>query len=136
MKRVKVDIQDGFLKRSGWMGRWLTVYRHRYSGAKEVSGREHCHPWKLVISVVLSGGYDEVVNGKTKTRLAPSAHIYRAGDWHRLMAVAPGTLTLFIGLRRVQEVSPCYNETTRYGAAHYSEIRDVESSSVPSERAA
>ena len=135
MKRVRCDIQDGFLKRSGWLGRWITIYVHRYSGAKEVSGRSHNHPWRLAIAVVLSGGYDEIVDGEERTRLSPSIHWYKNSDQHRLSAIAPGTLTLFIGLFRKQKAAPCYDRMTRYGAAHYTELESVRSKDVSPHRA-
>ena len=132
--KVSVDIQDGFLRRTGWLGRWLTIYRHRYSGSREVSGRDHNHPWRLAIAIVLSGGYDEMVNGKWKTRLAPSIHWYKNSDYHRLSSIAPNTLTLFIGLCRKQRRRACYDEMTPYGAAHYTELRSVKTNAVPTQR--
>ena len=133
-KRVDVDIQEGFLRRAGWMGRWVTAYRHRYSGAAEKSGRDHNHPWALAVSIVLTGGYSEWVNCEPKTRKAFSVHWYKNSDHHRLGRVSPGTLTVFVGLCRKQSVGPCYRTMTPYGAAHYSEMGDVRSENVPAER--
>lgn len=134
MDRVNVNIQEGWMMRSGWRGRLVTIYRHVYSGAAEKSGREHNHPWKLAVSLVVRGGYDEILNGNDKQRRAFSIHWYRNSDHHRLVSVQGGTVTFFLGLCRAQEAAPCYSEITRHGAAHYSELRSVASTDVPVNR--
>ena len=127
MKRVRTNVQNGWLRRSGWMGRWLTVYLHRYGGVKEATGRFHNHPWRLAISVVIKGGYEDDVLVDVKERRAFSLHLYRKWRQHRILGVEKGTTTLFVGICRIQRRGRSYTEKTRYGYAHYSELRDVPS---------
>ena len=138
MKRVKTNIQDGWLLRNGFMGRWLTVYSHTFSGADEVSERFHAHPWLLTISVVLRGGYCERLSvpggfDKVKFRNAFNIHWYRSGVKHRIETMKPGTRTLFFGFGRTQKMAPYATEETPYGYAHYSECRDVPIAEVPTD---
>ena len=129
-----MDIQDGFLRRSGWMGRLLTAYLHRYSGASETSGRPHNHPWRIVTSIIVKGGYLDEVDGLPIQRNAFSMHCYRNSQNHRILSIEPNTLTFFIGLFRVQHTGPCYSEATPFGAAHYTELRSVNIADVPDSR--
>ena len=130
MVKVDVNIQEGWMIRKGWRGRYLTAYRHDYNGTDEKSGREHNHPWALTISIILRGGYSELVNGVLKHRTRFTVHCYRNADHHKIVSVKPGTRSLFLGLCRVQTIGRCYSELTPYGAAHYSELRSVASADV------
>ena len=132
MKRVDVDIQDGFMSRKGWMGRFVTVYWHAYGGRKEETERFHTHPWKLAVSVVVRGKYDEVANGSVRRRKALSIRCYGKGDMHRIQWAEPGTKSIFLGLLRLRIPDRHYTETTKYGAAHYSELRSVSAADIPS----
>lgn len=124
MTWIDADIQDGFLRRRGWRGRWLTIYHHRYSGEKEKTMRFHRHPWKWSISIVLRGYLADLVYGKGEHPLfreAGDIQLYRSDDMHRLESTGYNTHTLFIGICRQQKHGR--NATVKYreGYGHYSE---------------
>ena len=125
MEYIESDIQDGFMLRRGFRGRWLTVYVHRYSGKSELSERLHCHPWWLSFGLVLRGWFvEEVVRGSGLGLLRRgrfSVGYYGRCDRHRIMSVGGGTVTLFVGLLRRQDEGENATESFREGFGHYSE---------------
>ena len=128
MKYIDVDIQ-GFMRRRGFRGRWVTVYWHTYSGHMEKTERYHSHPWRRAISIILKGGFmdDRICYaGKDKfCRKAPSLSTYSWMDQHRIMWAEAGTVSLFIGINRNPFPSKNATEKTKEGYCHYSELRDV-----------
>ncbi len=101
-----VAIRDeGYLRRWGYKGKWVTIYVHRYAGG-DTGEQMHNHPWQWWASWVLRGRLTEqrlvwehlhvtVIRDRWSWtgRLPGSAY-------HRIDAAAMGTLTLFVGWRR------------------------------------
>ena len=114
------------MRRAGFRGRWITVYWHRYLGDGDKTERAHNHPWRLAISAVLCGRFTERGSRrgqarKDHVREAHSVKLYRRDYSHRIISAEPGTLTLFVGLLRDQDTSPCAMLMLREGACHYTE---------------
>jgi hypothetical protein len=64
-------------------------------------GYEHSHPWSF-ITIVLSGGYDDVGEGHDIDEVRAPAIRFRPTHWrHSVLAVKPRTWSIVItGLRR------------------------------------
>ena len=127
MRYIDVNVQNGFLRRRGLRGRWLTVYFHRYGGA-EVTERLHSHPWRYCFGVVLWGKLRELVKdaqcaSTLRVRGPGSFQGYRSGDMHRI--IKGRGASLFLGFGRTQRLLPCATERVPEGFAHYSEVRDT-----------
>lgn len=89
--------------------RWLTAYLHRFVQPDEDEG-VHDHPWKLAVSVVLAGSYDEdrlehlgAVYGAEaegaatlRRRTVRWLNVLRGASFHRIVDARPDTWTLFI----------------------------------------
>jgi hypothetical protein len=71
-------------------------------------GDRHCHnhSWRWSASVVLSGGYTEERDNSGRevewTHRAGDLVTFRTDDYHRIVAVEPGTVTLFLCGRETQ----------------------------------
>ena len=126
MTYINANIQDGFLRRRGFRGRFLTAYWHRYAGKEEVSGRSHAHPWRFSFGVVLSGGFEEEIvyfpKNRRKLRRFLSVSFYFPITFHRLLSVKKNTHTLFFGFFRHQSASPPAMVSCPEGYCHYSEL--------------
>lgn len=65
----------------------------------------HNHPWAWCASVVLSGGYAEERDSSGERAAlwhrAGDLVTFRTDDYHRIVAVEPGTVTLFLCGREV-----------------------------------
>ena len=112
-------VQDGYIHRRGFRGRWLTVYLHKFTGLTERVERMHSHPWLWAFAIKLSGTVVDDRPGRhaVDRRVA----IYHATDRHRIKR-ADGW-TIFIGLLRTQIYLPQTAETPcPEGYAHYTEI--------------
>lgn len=130
MAFIDVDIQDGFLRRRGWRGKWLTVYWHRYGGMRERSERFHCHPWRFAVSVVFGGWLDDELliysteycqQAESRMRGPLSVSFYGSRDRHRIAASRSGTRTLFLGFGRRQSAGENATEEFPEGFGHYTE---------------
>ena len=145
MTYIKNKIQDGYLLRKGWRGRFLTVYSHTYGKNPEKTGRSHKHPWWLAISVVWRGSLHDIIVGEDwnidDRSVTPwEEHRERAGRWfwpsitfytrtteHRVgIHTEPGTQSVFIGLFRIQDPAPNATVCTSEGFAHYTELTALE----------
>ena len=120
MTPITVSVQDGWLLRKGWRGRWLTAYLHRYNG-KESTERIHTHPWLLAFGIVLRGWIFEQIGEKHLVRRPGSIRIYTRRTSHRI--VQADAITLFVGLCRSQaKLDRAAEIKTREGYCHYTEI--------------
>ena len=129
MKLIKYELPT--MVRKGLRGGWITIYFHRYTSELEPTERLHAHPWKLAISIQLTGYLREhrVWNGigrvdgvwqRLWTRFAPSIEFYRITDTHRILQ---GTgRTVFIGFFRTQVESKNATVPVPEGYAHWSEL--------------
>ena len=132
MTWVHSVVQDGWMERWGFRGRWLTVYLHRYRGQVEKTERFHRHPWRLCFGVLLFGWMREEVERfaewwciRRRRRWAPSIEWYWARDQHRI--ISGKGWSVFVGLRRTQqEMSPGATRLTREGWCHYTELNEGE----------
>lgn len=123
MTFISKRIQEGFLHRRGFRGRWLTAYYHRYDGASEETERYHSHPWTLAVSIVLWGAFvDDVEKGAMRVRRPFSIALYRPSTRHRVLTPRSGTRSLFFGLCRQQNESRCATLRVPEGFAHYTEV--------------
>ena len=123
MTYIVSNIQDGYLLRKGWRGRWLTCYYHQYNGNSERTERFHSHPWKLAISFVLKGRFVDAIELRSMDdRGRFSFAFYTKSMRHRLLHIEPGTKSLFFGFFRTQESIPSADVKCREGYCHYSEI--------------
>lgn len=87
-------------------------YLHCYLG-NDAERWLHNHPWRLAIGLPLVGGYVEerlrsldpyggtITRNKIVRRFRPN--VITDVDFHRILAVEPGTWTLFIGFDRYKE---------------------------------
>lgn len=110
-----------FLDRRGIDVRLFGIYLHRIEQA-DPGVDLHDHPWAFV-SIILRGGYDEIVaetreasqlaashlsryptpqRGVTRRWGAGTVHRMPLSEAHRIIAVKPGTLTLVLRGRRVR----------------------------------
>ena len=68
---------------------------------RDSDAAQHSHPWRWSVSVILSGGYTEVRPNAggvaTYTYREGDLNILRHGDYHSIVEVLPGTVTLFLG---------------------------------------
>lgn len=65
----------------------------------------HCHPWRWWISIVLTGGYWEILYGEAPRWRGPGSIVFRQGRvFHRVILPEGGkpTWTLFLRGRRVR----------------------------------
>lgn len=123
MTFIRTNIQDGFLYRSGWRGRFITAYYHKYGGPSERTERYHSHPWKFAISVIFHGEFDDDIEMRAvKKRRAISFAVYTKNTRHRITRSKSGTKSLFFGFMRNQETSRCADVKVSEGYCHYSEI--------------
>ncbi len=127
MAIISIDIQNGFMLRRGWRGKWLTLYHHRYNGHQEVTERSHDHPWHYVASLVLCGRVVEIREGKRVERGAFSFDFWTGKSKHKIVEVKPGTRTLFFGFKRHRDPATTRNASLNSDGYlyHYTEIRDV-----------
>ena len=125
MTKIDNEIQNGYLRRSGWRGRIVTTYSHHYRGRQEVTERFHTHPWLLSISIVWRGQYIDDLVTKSKLRRY-SIHFYTRSTLHRVNAAEKGTRSLFFGFFRSQKEKSNYTVKTSEGFCHYSELTLVE----------
>lgn len=67
----------------------------------------HNHPWAWLAAVVLAGGYTEERDSGgrrvTLTHAAGDLNMFRTDDYHRIVEVEPGTVTLFLCGRETQD---------------------------------
>ena len=127
MKYIDVKIQNDWLHRRGFRGRWLTIYLHRYGGASESTERFHAHPWRWAISFLFKGSFREYLAGPLEDdtyprfRFAPSLAIYSRFDLHRI--ISGSGASLFIGLFRTQilEIDTASCKVPE-GFCHYTEL--------------
>lgn len=64
---------------------WFSLYLHRFVASDPDRGL-HDHPWTWSVSLVLSGGYDELrLNRPPKPRRALSFHGFGSCYWHRVV---------------------------------------------------
>lgn len=124
-------IQNGFMRRRGWRGRWVTAYVHLYGGRTEETERFHSHPWKWAVSIVVAGpgfreqweekrGDEEIVRERWRSPF--SIRVYASDDRHRIVHAEEGTRSLFIGLFRQQHESRCATISVPEGYCHYTEV--------------
>ena len=121
MRKISVSIQDGWLLRKGFRGKWITAYHHTYAGS-ESTERYHSHPWLLSFGFVLSGHMDEQFPGnKPKKRWRGSFRCYGRKTEHRV--VRAYAKSVFVGLFRTQKpidrAAECH---TPEGYCHYTEL--------------
>ena len=128
MTFIKANIQDGYLKRKGWRGRFLTLYWHKYGVKQESTGRYHSHPWLFAISIVIDGQLkDDIENVGSRWRRSFNVSIYTPFVRHRILDFVPNTRTLFIGLFRTQYSISSAGVRCKEGYCHYSETSgDIE----------
>lgn len=69
-------------------------YLHRYR-RPDYERREHNHPWSDAHTRVLRGGYVETRDGHRRVRLPGDRAGFSPAVFHRIVAVLPGTWTLF-----------------------------------------
>jgi hypothetical protein len=83
---------------------FCTIILHNL-GTEDRSEFLHNHPWNFV-SIVLWGGYKEVIEDGDETRLAKhrwlSWHKIPASAFHRIVSVKPYTFTMMVTGRRIQ----------------------------------
>ena len=129
MRRIDNIIQNGFMRRRGFRGRWLTIYLHRYGGKAESTERFHAHPWRWAFGLVLSGRLVEDTGALGLSRRAVRRPLSlakyrnlpgRSVDHHRV--VSADGLTLFVGFLRHQDKCAGATAFTREGWAHYTEL--------------
>ena len=129
MKRIKVDIQDGWLRRTGWRGRWVTFYRHLYVRHQESTERYHRHHWWRVVAIMWKGmlveelrslGFLQTDTWKRIVRPL-SIRIYQPEVEHRIRYARRGTRTWFICFGRSQKPRDNWVKTPE-GYAHYTEL--------------
>ena len=127
MRSLDLSLQQGWMRRAGVRGRWVTAYLHRYAGKTESTERLHTHPWRLCLGIVLRGWLEEAVGeGEINVRRFLSVRFYTASTRHR---VARGrATTLFIGLGRKQVRGPADGHWNRVGEGlcHYTELASDE----------
>jgi hypothetical protein len=70
---------------------WFHVFYEKTTRTPEV---KHDHA-RWCVSVLLSGGYTEIRNGKTLERKALSISILKPRDVHQIISTEPNTKTLF-----------------------------------------
>ena len=123
MKHILSNIQNGYLIREGYRGRWITIYKHLYNGNPERTERYHSHPWKLAISFVIKGGFiDDIERRWKKRRRRFSIAFYGPNLRHRLIYIKPGTKSIFIGFFRTQIPIKSADVACEEGYCHYSEM--------------
>ena len=124
MTYIESKIQDGYMTRRGWRGRWLTVYRHDYGGKPEKSERFHVHPWRWAISIVVKGFIHDSILSETgsRGRYPYSISVYRQSTSHRIIEADKKTVTLFIGIFRTQEPTHNADVKVKEGYCHYTEL--------------
>ena len=134
MTWIHAKIQNGWMERWGFRGRWLTAYLHRYGGVAESTERFHRHPWWLSFGVLLSGHLCEEVGRegiwcgqkgcccvKRRRRAAPSFELYWREDQHRIHAGRGWSV--FVGLGRSREkLDPGATCRVTEGWCHYTEL--------------
>ena len=136
MTYIESKIQDGYMTRRGWRGRWITIYRHDYGGKPEKSERFHIHPWKWSISIVIRGRLTDEINMTTKqvpscwnpvtyNRLPKSIKVYHRRHEHRILSVGKNTMTIFIGLFRHKRSTRNADVKVKEGYCHYTELGEM-----------
>ena len=107
----KIIRDSQYMKRTGFRtNKWLSVFIHKYYGPDEAPF--HSHPWKFMWSVVLRGGLVEQEpflgtfrqiprSAFWKFRFDSKPRIMTNKTFHRIQAVEPGTITLFVGWSRI-----------------------------------
>lgn len=91
--------------------RWPNLWIHQNVELKTPDGPDtHRHPWPTY-SYIWRGGYIEEVNGQMRWRGRGSFAVLRHTDYHRIVRVVDGTVTLFFhGWRRgpwLFKLQPC-----------------------------
>lgn len=76
------------------LGGWSLRLHHWVDGDPE--NYQHAHPWDFV-TVVLSGGYDDVADDRPTDVVRAPAIRYRGRDWrHSVVGVRPRTWTVVL----------------------------------------
>lgn len=132
MKRINRNIQEPWLHRRGFRGKWITIYFHRYKGS-ESTERFHSHPWALAIGIVLRGSlYETIENSDNQPRRRGllSIGIYTKRTRHRIEKGHADTI--FFGLLRTQtKIVQAAPYRTRQGYCHHTELMPGEPGYIP-----
>ena len=121
MAWIDLTQHNGFMRRRGWRGKWITAYLHVYDGSEEPTERLHSHPWRASFGIVLRGLLLENVNGVVKARRPLSVTFYGRDTKHRI--IGGKAVTLFIGFGRTQErIKQAAEIKCAEGWAHYTEV--------------
>ena len=136
VKRVSLSVQNGWLIRCGFRGRFLTVHHHSYSG-KEATERFHTHTWWVAFGIVLKGRiveeFGDRESGRVRKRVVRSRgsiRVYTRKTAHRI--VEADAETVFFGLFRAQKPAlPSSTVRTPEGYSHYTEIMPDEAGFRP-----
>ncbi len=96
---------DNYMRRWGVKGKWVTIYLHIYDGS-DPREEPHNHPWTWWGAWVVRGRLTEdrftCTGPRYRVVRSPlsGVSILPGSVFHRIAAVTPGTITLFVGWRR------------------------------------
>jgi hypothetical protein len=76
------------------------LFVHRFSQPDQDKSL-HSHPWEFFVSVIIKGGYSELRYGnskvlKLKHYRAPSLNFVEKHEYHKIVHVKPGTITVVL----------------------------------------
>ena len=88
---------EDYLKRTVILKtRWLSVYWHEFL----IPDRDralHSHPWRLALSLIVTGSYLEYRKGRGPKRMR-WFNMLRRSDYHRVAQLHGRVRTLFVGI--------------------------------------